>query len=65
MPTLTIDNIEYEIDTLSEEAKAQLASIQLVDGELARLQAKTATLQTARIAYARALSEQLPKDAAN
>ena len=65
MPTLTIDNIEYEIDTLSEEAKAQLASIQFVDGELARLQAKTATLQTASVAYARALSEQLPKDAAN
>ena len=65
MPTLTIDNNEYEIDTLSEEAKAQLASIQFVDGELARLQAKTATLQTARVAYARALSEQLPKDAAN
>ena len=65
MPTITIDNIEYEIDTLSEEAKAQLASIQFVDGELARLQAKTATLQTARSAYFRALSELLPKDAAN
>jgi len=65
MPTITIDNIEYDLDGLSEEAKAQVASIQFVDGELARLQAKTATLQTARVAYARALNEQLPKDAAN
>ena len=58
MPTITID-------TLSEEAKAQLASIQFVDGEFARLQAKTATLQTARSAYVRALSELPPNDAAN
>ena len=65
MPTITIDNIEYDLDGLSEEAKAQLASIQFVDGELARLQAKTATLQTARVAYARALNELLPKDAVN
>ena len=65
MSTITIDNIEYDIDALSEEAKAQLASIQFVDGELARLEAKTATLQTARIAYGRSLSELLPKVGAN
>ena len=62
MPTITIDNKNYDLDALSDEARAQLASIQFVDQELARLQAKSAALQTARIAYARALGELLPKD---
>lgn len=60
MTTITIDNKQYEINSLSSEAKAQLASIQFVDSELARLQAKAAALQTARIAYAKALSDALP-----
>ena len=60
MPNIIIDNKSYDLDALSEEAKAQLASIQFVDGELARLQAKTAALQTARIAYSNALQAALP-----
>ena len=60
MSIITIDNKQYEFDSLSSEAKAQLASIQFVDSELARLQAKVAALQTARMAYSRALSDALP-----
>jgi hypothetical protein len=59
MPSITIDSIDYDLDSLSEDAKAQIASIQFVDAELQRLQAKAAALQTARSAYARALSELL------
>ena len=62
MTTITIDNVAYDLDTLSTDAKAQLLSIQFVDQELARLQAKAAALQTARIAYAKALGEALPKN---
>ena len=62
MPSITIDNKDYDLDALSDEAKAQLTSIQFVDQELARLQAKSAAMQTARAAYARALGELLPKD---
>ena len=61
MTTITIDNVAYDLDTLSADAKAQLMSIQIVDQELARLQAQAAALQTARIAYSKALSEALPK----
>ena len=61
MATIKIDDKEYDLDKISNEAKAQLASIQFVDGELARLQAKAAALQTARNAYAKALGEILPK----
>ena len=61
MPTIKIDNIDYETDTLSDEAKAQLLSLQFCDQELARLQAKAAAYQTARLAYAKALKEGLLK----
>ncbi len=57
---ITIDNIDYDLDTLSDEAKAQLGSLQFVDAELARLTAQTAVLQTARIAYSKALNAALP-----
>jgi hypothetical protein len=60
MTTIKIDNIDYDTDKLSDEAKAQLASIQFCDQELARLQAQSAALQTARMAYAKALQSELP-----
>jgi hypothetical protein len=60
MPTITIDNHPYDLDTLSAEAKAQLTSLQFVDAELQRLQAQTAVLQTARMAYSKALQAALP-----
>jgi hypothetical protein len=61
MSKIKIDNVEYDSDKLSAEAKNQLVSIQYVDQELARLQAQAAALQTARIAYANALKEALSK----
>ena len=64
MPSITIDNIDYDLDTLSEEAKAQIFRLNFVDAELLRLQAKAA-LQTARIAHARALRELLAKVCVN
>jgi prefoldin subunit 5 len=60
MQTLKIDNKEYDLDTLSDECKAQLASIQFVDQELSRLQAQIAVLQTAKSTYAQALKSSLP-----
>ena len=60
MPTIKIDNKEYDLDTLSNECKAQLASIQYVEQELVRLQAQAAALQTARLAYSKALQAALP-----
>jgi hypothetical protein len=60
MTTINIDNIEYDTDKLSDEAKAQLVSLQFCDQELARLQAQAAAIQTARMAYAKALQAALP-----
>jgi DNA repair ATPase RecN len=60
MTTISINNKQYELESLSDEVKAQLDSIQFVDTELVRLQAKAAALQTARIAYSKALEAALP-----
>ena len=62
MPIIKIDDKDYDTEILSEDAKAQLTSIQFVDQELARLQAQAAVLQTARIAYSKALSDALGQD---
>jgi hypothetical protein len=63
MAKITIDGKEYDTDSLSNEAKAQLISLQFCDGQLQKLQAEAAALQTARVAYARALQEELNKPA--
>ena len=60
MTTLKTNNVDYDTDKLSDEAKAQLISLQFCDQELARLQAQAAAYQTARMAYAKALQAALP-----
>ena len=62
MPTITIDGKKYDTETLSDEAKNQLGSIQFVDRKIAELKAETAAFQTARNGYARALNEILNKE---
>lgn len=61
MPKITIDEKEYELDDLSQEAKAQLDSMLASDTKIAELQRDLAIVQTARNAYAIALKELLPK----
>ena len=62
MLNITIDDKEYDLTTLSEDAQAQLTSMQFCDAELQRLQNQAAALQTARLSYATALKAALPKD---
>ncbi len=60
MKQITIDNKQYDLDSLSDECKAQLASIKFVEQELVRLEAKAAVLQTAKSAYQQAIKKTLP-----
>ena len=60
MTSIQIDNRDYDLDSLSDDAKGQLASLRFVDTELQRLQAQAAVLQTARMAYVKALQASLP-----
>ena len=64
MSTITIDGIEYSEDSLSTEAKVELAGMQACDQQIAAMQTKHAIAQTARNAYANALKSLLPKAAA-
>ncbi len=56
MPTVKINEVEYDTDELPDNAKTELAMIQYVDGRLADLKGQTAVLQTARAAYAARLA---------
>lgn len=60
MPTIKIDNIEYNTDTLSPEARQQLDMLVAVEGRLRELQRDLAITQTARNAYLQALKSHLP-----
>ncbi len=60
MTPIKIDDKDYDLETLSDEAKNQLVSLQFVDAELQRVNAQAAVLQTARLAYANALKQALP-----
>lgn len=59
MAMLTIDGKDYDSDALSDNAKAQLVSLQAVDRRIESLQEELAILQTARIAYGNALKTEL------
>ncbi|MDP2325343.1 MAG: DUF6447 family protein [Gammaproteobacteria bacterium] len=59
MTDITIDGKVYDLEALPEKARAQITSLRFVDAELQRLAALTATLQTARNAYAQVLSTEL------
>ena len=59
--TVTIDGQEYNVDDLSENARSQLMNLRVTDQEIARLKQQLAIYQTARTAYARALSDELSK----
>ena len=59
-PKVTIDEKDYLIEDLSDDAKAQLGSMQVVDQKIATLQQEVAIMQTARNAYANALTAALP-----
>jgi hypothetical protein len=59
MAKVTIEDVEYDTDLMSDVAVANLKSIQFVDAELARLNAKISVINTARIAYFSALQQEL------
>ena len=58
---ITIDGIEYQLDNFSDNAKAQLSSIQFVDSQLQQLSNELAVSDTARIGYTNALKAELAK----
>ncbi len=60
MPKIKIDDIEYDLDRLSESAQGNLTMLRACEAEIQRLQLLLAISQTARNAYASALRAALP-----
>jgi hypothetical protein len=60
MRSIKLDDPEYDLDTLSPEAKSQLHMLQVSEQELQRQQLQLAITQTTRNAYAQALKAALP-----
>lgn len=59
MPSITIDDKEYDTEKLSDAVKAQITSMRLADAEIQRLNIQLAIAQTARNAYALAVRKEL------
>ena len=62
MAKVTINDVDYDTESLPQEALSQLQSIQFVDTEIAQLKARLAAMNTARNAYAGVLEELLAQD---
>jgi hypothetical protein len=58
---ITIDDVEYNLDDISEKAKENLSAIQFVDAQLQQLNNEWAVSDTARIGYTNALKAELAK----
>jgi len=61
VPTIKIDDVDYAIDEISDDAKAQLQGVQVAEAEMKRLNVQIALAQTARNAYMQALNAALPE----
>jgi len=56
---VTIDGVDYDTDTMSQESRQQLEMLVMTEQKIRQMQAEVAMLQTARQAYASALKASL------
>jgi len=59
MPKITVDGIEYNTEDLSDNGKAQLASLQFLEVQMNKLKSEIAVYQTARNSYVAALKAEI------
>ena len=61
MPKIKVDDIEYNTEELTDNGKAQLASLQFLEVQMTKLKNEISVYQTARNAYVAALKAELEK----
>jgi len=64
MPKITVDGIEYNTEDLTDNGKAQLASLQFLEAQMRQLKNEIAIYETAKRGYAAALKTELEKTGA-
>ena len=62
MPKITVEDIEYNTEDLTENGKAQIASLQFLEVQMNKLTSEIAVYQTARNSYITALKAELDQD---
>ena len=63
MAIIKIDDVDYDTEDMSTNAKAQLASLQFNEAHMNRLRNELAIADTAKIAYVNALKRELENSA--
>jgi len=61
MPKIKVGELEYNTEDLSDNGKAQLASLQFLEVQMQKLKNEIAVYQTARVGYMAALKAELEK----
>ncbi len=59
MPKITIDGIDYHTEDLTDNGKAQLASLQFLEVQMQKLRNEIAVYETARQSYVNILKADL------
>lgn len=59
MPKITVDDIVYNTEDLTDNGKAQLASLQFLEVQMKKIVSEIAVYKTARNAYVSALQAEL------
>jgi len=62
MAKIKLEGVEYDTKKLSDNGKAQLASLQFLDAQMSKLKSEIAVFKTAKAAYVLALKEELEND---
>ena len=61
MPKITVEGIEYNTEDLTDNGKAQLASLQFLEAQMTKLKNEIAVYNTAKNSYIAALKVELEK----
>lgn len=61
MPKIKVGELEFNTEDLSDNGKAQLASLQFLEVQMQKLKNEIAVYQTARVGYVAALKAELEK----
>jgi hypothetical protein len=61
MPKITIDDIDYNTEDLTDNGRAQLASLQFLEAQMQKIRNEMAVYQTAQRTYIMALKSEIEK----
>ena len=61
MPKVTVDDIEYNTEDLTETGRATLASLQFLESQMQKMRNEMSVYQVAQLSYVAALKVEIEK----